>query len=259
MRKGSAEELIAHRNQALEYYKLGLEWIQKGYQAQTLAAPGSYFPQCLTERGAVNLHYSNVEKAMQSVIREVDCDVWLYLLGATDLQSLMDAETLDKFRKQVREAPPEVTLDNLISTLTHLRERRGPILQQSLVNVFKKLSRHYASNDAFRLGKKIVLDYALPCYGGFYGYKRDLVADLDRMFHVLDGKQPPSHLHDAGHVIGKASFDHAKECETEYFRFKLFRNGNLHAIFKRPDLVAKANKIVADFYGETLADGRRTT
>jgi hypothetical protein len=29
-------------------------------------------------------------------------------------------------------------------------------------------------------------------------------------------------------------------------------------VFKRPDLVAKANKIVADFYGETLADARRT-
>jgi hypothetical protein len=26
---------------------------------------------------------------------------------------------------------------------------------------------------------------------------------------------------------------------------------------KHPDIVAKANKIVADYYGETLADGRR--
>jgi adenine-specific DNA methylase len=30
-----------------------------------------------------------------------------------------------------------------------------------------------------------------------------------------------------------------------------------HIVFKRADLVAKANKIVADYYGETLADGRR--
>jgi hypothetical protein len=28
--------------------------------------------------------------------------------------------------------------------------------------------------------------------------------------------------------------------------------------FKRSDLVAKANKIVADYYGEALADGRRS-
>ena len=47
-------------------------------------------------------------------------------------------------------------------------------------------------------------------------------------------------------------------CESEYFRFELYRNGNLHIVFKRPDIVAKANKIVADFYGETFADARRT-
>jgi len=30
------------------------------------------------------------------------------------------------------------------------------------------------------------------------------------------------------------------------------------SLFKRPDLVAKANKIVADYYGEVLPDGRRS-
>jgi hypothetical protein len=257
IRKGSAEELIGHRNRALEYFKLGLEWISKAHEAQKLAAPGSYFPESLSQRGAVDLRYSSVDKAMEEVKREVDCDVWTYLIGATELKSLMDAETLKAFQEQVRKDPPEVTLDNLISTFTGLRDRRGSILQQSLVNVFKKLSRHYANNDAFRLGKKMILDYALSQHGGFYGYKRDLVADVDRMFHVLDGKQPPSHLNDAGTVVGEASHKHERECETEYFRFQLYRNGNLHVIFKKPDLVAKANKIVADYYGEVLADGRR--
>jgi hypothetical protein len=51
--------------------------------------------------------------------------------------------------------------------------------------------------------------------------------------------------------------DRAKGYESEYFRFELYRNGNLHIVFKRADLVAKANKIVGDYYGETLADGRR--
>jgi len=45
----------------------------------------------------------------------------------------------------------------------------------------------------------------------------------------------------------------SRRCAAE-----LYRNGNLHIVFKRPDIVAKANKIVADFYGETLADARRT-
>jgi hypothetical protein len=61
-------------------------------------------------------------------------------------------------------------------------------------------------------------------------------------------------------LCGRHALDHAtphdKGCESEYFRFYL--NGNLHIVFKRADL-AKANKIVADYYGETLADARRAS
>ena len=69
-----------------------------------------------------------------------------------------------------------VTLDNLISTLTDLRDRRGSIMQQSLVNLFKKLNRAFANNDAYRLGRKIIREYAISKHGGFYGYTRDIVA-----------------------------------------------------------------------------------
>lgn len=258
IRKGSAEELIGHRNRALEYFRLGLEWIQKAREAHVLAAPGSYFPECLCERHAINTGWAKVDEIMKAVTREVDGDVWTYLLGATDLQSLMDAETLAKFRNQIAKDPAPVTIDNLISTLTDLRDRRGPILQQSLVNVFKKLSRSYANNDAYRLGKKLILDYAISFRGGgFYGYRSDLVADLDNIFHVLDGKPSPSYNANARCVVSGASHQHQSECESEYFKFRLYGNGNIHVIFKRPDLVAKANKIVADYYGETLADARR--
>jgi hypothetical protein len=84
-----------------------------------------------------------------------------------------------------------------------------------------------------------------------------MVADLDRLFHTLDGKPAPSHLADAANIVNRASYDRAKGCESEYFRFELYRDRNPHIVFKRADLVAKANKIVADYYGETLADGRR--
>ena len=60
---------------------------------------------------------------------------------------------------------------------------------------------------------------------------------------MLDGKTPPSHIGDAGSAVSTASHAHDKGCETEYFFFELYRNGNLHIVFKRRDLVAKANKI----------------
>jgi hypothetical protein len=259
IRKGSAEELIGHRDRALEYYKLGLEWIRRAYEAQHLAAPGSYFPRALSERYSANCESDqHIDGRMKEVTKQVDCSVWTYLIGATDLQSLMDADTLKAFREQVQKEPPLVTVDNLIATLTDLRDRRGQIFQQSIVNLFRKLDRGYANNDAYRLNKKLVFEYCWRELGyGFYGYRADQLADLDRAFHVLDGKTAPSHLNDAKHVVGAACHKREQRAESEYFKFELYKNGNLHVVFKRPDLVAKANKIVADFYGETLADARR--
>jgi hypothetical protein len=43
-------------------------------------------------------------------------------------------------------------------------------------------------------------------HGGFYGYTRDIVADLDRLFHTLDGKPAPSHLADAANIVNRASY-----------------------------------------------------
>jgi hypothetical protein len=106
IRKGSAEELIGHRDRALEYYKLGLEWIRRAYEAQRLAAPGSYFPQALSERYSANCESDQgIEGRMKEVTKQVDCSVWTYLIGATDLQSLMDADTLKAFRESNWPAP----------------------------------------------------------------------------------------------------------------------------------------------------------
>ena len=53
---------------------------------------------------------------------------------------------------------------------------------------------------------------------GFRGNEiRDMVGDLDRLFHVLDGKTPPSHLADAGNLVNSTSHAHGKGCESEIF------------------------------------------
>lgn len=46
------------------------------------------------------------------------------------------------------------------------------------------------------------------------------------------------------------------EVETDYFKVRIFKNGNAHLWFTRKDLVAKVNKLIGEYYGEVLADGR---
>ena len=45
------------------------------------------------------------------------------------------------------------------------------------------------------------------------------------------------------------------EVEDDYFKVRGFKNGNAHVWFKRDDLVEQVNKLLAEWYGETIGDG----
>jgi hypothetical protein len=46
------------------------------------------------------------------------------------------------------------------------------------------------------------------------------------------------------------------EHDGAYFKVRAFKNGNAHLWFTRDDLVEKVNKLLADYYGETIGDGK---
>src|SRR3546814_7678385 len=45
----------------------------------------------------------------------------------------------------------------------------------------------------------------------------------------------------------------------DYFRVRIFWNGNLHLWFERKDLLVEVNKLLAEYYGEVIGDGYDTT
>ena len=142
------------------------------------------------------------------------------------------------------------------------------------MNAFQSLSRDYRSNDGFKLGDRIVLNYIVSNYGmGHYSFNYnadDRLKDIDRCMHVLDGKPEPGY--DQGLVAalrGSISGRAPATIETPYWRAKWFKNGNAHLWPLRDDLIDKANRIIAEHFGATLAgppgskewrhDGRETT
>jgi hypothetical protein len=66
---------------------------------------------------------------------------------------------------------------------------------------------------------------------------------LENVFTALDGRGQitKSHYSQIHNVVHAEGFDGAGE--TEYFRFRVFQNGNLHLWFKRPDLLARFNAL----------------
>jgi hypothetical protein len=173
----------------------------------------------------------------------------------------MDAKATKEFSEQVSKEPPQFTVENITATYMALATDAPAIFERGLVNVFRGLNvREYKTNSAFRIGKRVVLTSVLGTFHRGWNHwndGRERIADLDRVFHVLDGKAPPDTAN-AADTIEHAYNQELTTVDTPYFSARLFPgNKNIHLTFTRLDLVNKANDIIARQFGATLPDERR--
>jgi len=191
--------------------------------------------------------------------REFDKHAWRYLLDMSGLRNLMDADTMEAFQKQLDEDTPALTVKRIHDTFLHLYEQKEQTFRRGLVNVFRALDYNaYKTNQPFCIGKKIILDRAFSEHGywNHYSKARERLDDLDRIFHVLDNKEPRDHRGGAASLVYQAKSRGEDEVSTAYMHCRLFLNGNVHIKFLRLDLVTKANLMIAGECGQSLPDAR---
>lgn len=161
----------------------------------------------------------------------------------------MGIKEKDKLSKHLDdpESLPEVTNEEVFQMLSDMQASASSMFEDAVREVFEFL-RIYGREDRlktnqksrFAIGKKVILHGVVRYWTGRlsieYGYKtRDKIASVDRIFHVLDGSKV-----DTGYISELVDAINTTEDgtgETQYFRFRACKNGNLHLEFKRPDLV----------------------
>lgn len=177
---------------------------------------------------------------------------WRYLVSRAEIKKLASikrAEEIDDMLAKP-ETLPDITTENVMGWVQSLDSQAKQFLQEAAVEVFQWLrpSRgDYKTNNAFKIGKRVVLTFMveLTWMGKGvrvrYGSEAHLRA-LDNVFHLLDGKgvSPTRNGELADAIATRPAGDVG---ETTYFRFRVFRNGNLHLEFRRPDLVQQLNMI----------------
>jgi hypothetical protein len=252
-RVGSIDELVAHRDRALELVKQAVDLLTEAQAEAAKAAPSARTSIFTFEIEYCRMYGSNPQGRLDAIEvcrRAIDSYAWAHLRDASGIQNLMDHQSLETFNKGL-ENPPEFTAENTAATFLSLSAQQGEIFARSLVNIFKALSWNYQSNKPVAFGKRLVMTYAVNEYRGGLSFEgRRKIADLDKAFHILDGKPPVDYLADAGAKADQGK--HGDTIETDYFKFRLFKNRNLHVIFKRADLVDQANRMLAKHYGEVL-------
>ncbi len=209
-----------------------------------------------------NLDVAEREAFLAAARRLTDTGVWAQIVELTELETVMDKEEKDKLRAALVEDPPEVTVENVYATLERFVAEADTIWKRGLANCFSRLDRRFRSHTGWKIGSRVIVDRAFDDWGhwSFSSNHKDTVLDVERVFFLLDGRTQPPHY--AGII---AQIDDVRSrgprlsafqsvIETEYFRVRVYKNGNLHLWFRRDDLVRKANLLLAEYYGEVLAD-----
>jgi hypothetical protein len=182
--------------------------------------------------------------------------------------------------EQAAKGMPPVTFENVLATLDEFMLNADTIFRRGMANAFAKLDRRFRSHDGFKVGARVILTRCFNEYGSWNwnNDERSTLIDIERTFTILDGKLDEVRKQDEEietarrqkrpvdyftKTIGAidvarhgASGARQSEIETDYFKIRIFKNGNAHLWFTRKDLVAKVNRLIGEYYGEVLADGR---
>lgn len=257
IRRASVEEICGHRDRALELYARAIESSRQAAQAQALAAPAISHHGIFTIAASSSRGY-NSGASLEEIRQRLDRDVWRSVGEQLGLVQLMDAKERKEWEAQVEANPPEATIENITATCFRLLGESDLIFRRGLVNAFSRFCRDYASNDGFKIGPRIVVNYAWTTYsdgkGGRYlghMHKGDELRDLDRVMHVLDGKAPAA-LGTEGLLGALHAKDGSLKAETPYWRARWFKNGNLHLYPLREDLRERANRMIAEHFGQAV-------
>ncbi|MBO1551440.1 DUF4942 domain-containing protein [Yersinia pseudotuberculosis] len=202
------------------------------------------------------------ETAMKVITCNLDRGIWRDLMLKSGMLSLMDAQARDQWYRNLEgDNIPAISEANILSTFEQLHQQKDEVFERGVINLFKGLSWHFKTNSTCQFGKKIIISNLVSCnQWGFtlnHGYRRDQLADLERMLHLLDGKAIPDNRGDVTNRLYehiRANPHIAKVYEDDYFSIKYFMKGSAHLKFRKPELIDKMNAIVAKHYPGVLPE-----
>lgn len=265
VRRASVEEIAAHRARATELYGVAVERLKDAMDAHARACQMggvAHYPTLTPPDD----RYGKLSEFVEKMTVRMDRDIWRGIVVGTPIGSLMDREEREAFEKSLDKDPPPATAENVRATLERLLGESDEIFRRGLVNAFKRLDREYASNDGFKIGERIVLTWGVTWdkisnWFTLSHIREAELHDIDRVMHVLDGKPAPTRMQGLvsaldGHMYSRGR-DAGTTGETAYWRYRIFKNGNMHLWPLRKDLLDRANRIIAEHYGLVVPAGHK--
>lgn len=200
---------------------------------------------------SVHLSTRRNETRVEHIIREMRQRAWRAVVERLELRRMMSIERWKALDKQLDEDEwPELTPENLGPFAGQFERALPEMREEAVLEVFNWLRPwrdEYKTNDRFVIGPKLVITSAV---GRSWGSGRFDIRDhsqqqfiaLENVLNGLDGKGSiaKGYYSDLSMALRESP---SGTGETPLFKFRAFKNGNLHLTMKRPDLVSELNKI----------------
>lgn len=220
-------------------------------------------------------HHSGTWGEPESALYELRRECWGSLVERLQLRQVMSIEAWEKLdadlRRGFHEAKranallPEITEQAVAAFAEHHRTSIQHHWEGAVREVFDWLRprsearRKHKRNQVEQVGPSVVLERYIDRWRVSCGFPPIIewdqdhrIAALERVFSGLDGKGLVQATH-YSELYTQMSETKGWSGETTWFRWKAYRNGNLHLAFRRLDLVQKLNAVAG---GMRIAKGR---
>jgi hypothetical protein len=258
--RATVRELVAAFERAERTVRESFRAISEAEHALNgVFAPGETFMAIRVSASGERLHddFGDANRAIEIMTRAA----WRTIVERLELKRFMSVKRWNALQDELyqrshpRTPLPPITERNVLDFAHRYLEAAPEMLTEAVEEVFDWLRPHrhtvqgkLKTNTEMEIGPKAIVGYMVElgftgrfrvAYGGHASQR---LTALENVFSALAGRGSISKGYQS--LIEAAINDSPKGTgETDLFRFRACKNGNLHIEFKRLDLLAKFNQM----------------
>lgn len=202
---------------------------------------------------------------------------WGFILNKMNLSKYTTKgvrESINKFVEEQQQIP--FTMRNIYHMLDIVVQTAGERMDKAILEVFDRVTEHHhdnrhnvkgwKTNSHFLVGKKFILPNQVnPAkeYGytsEYYNYLKnnydDIIPDFEKALCFVEGISYEG-INTLNGSINRNTY--GEWYESEFFKYKAYKNGNMHYEFKSEEVWARFNQRVAKLKGFPLYEAKQQT
>lgn len=246
----SVSELVAIYERAERDIRAGFQLVARAQQslcdAFTLDSTHGISIQGYRDQ----VHFNDPEQNLKLVRQSI----WKALVDRLELRRFMSIAAWNQLEKQLGQTDdvPEITEETVSAMARQFTSQLPQMLEAAIGEVFNWLrppNSRFKRNSELEIPARIALEWVVEvhwhnrdCLKVRYHDEPRMTA-LENVFTALDGRGSVTKTHYSALSQAIEKTPRGAVGETEYFRFRGFKNGALHLEFKRIDLLKRFNQI----------------